>query len=99
MIAIVNVSPDAPVTGINQYEVRINRRVIAKFEHFRHLDGLAQCLRDAADAVDRSVCAEQLEVLADERRRDRCSWCDGTGKISDGYEDMNCPHCSPLADS
>jgi hypothetical protein len=59
MIAIVNVSPDAPVTGINQYEVRINRRVIAKFEHFRHLDGLAQCLRDAADAVERSIYAKQ----------------------------------------
>lgn len=40
-----------------------------------------------------------LEVLADERRRDRCSWCDGTGKISDGYEDMNCTHCEPLADA
>lgn len=53
MIAIVNVSPqDAPMVGVNNYEVRINRKVICTFEHNRSHDGLAQCLRDAADAVD-----------------------------------------------
>lgn len=54
MLAIVNVSPqDAPLSGLNQYEVRINRRVIATFEHDRQYGNAAQCLRDAADAVDR----------------------------------------------
>lgn len=53
MIAIVNVSPpDAPIEGPNDYEVRINRTVITTFTHDRKVDGLAQCLRDAADAVD-----------------------------------------------
>jgi len=63
MLAIVNVSPDdAPLTGTNKYEVRINRRVIATFEHARKPDGAAQCLRDAADAVERCR-AEDREAL------------------------------------
>jgi hypothetical protein len=63
MLAIVNVSADdAPATGMNRYEVRINSRVIATFEHDRKLDGAAQCLRDAADAVDRCR-AEEKEAL------------------------------------
>lgn len=54
MLAIVNVSPeDTPIFGIHQYEVRINEKVIATFDHERKPDGAAQCLRDAADAVDR----------------------------------------------
>lgn len=58
MLAIVNVSPeDAPLEGRNKYEVRINRTVIATFEHDRKIDGAAQCLRDAADAVER--CRKQ----------------------------------------
>ena len=53
MIAIVNVSPEpAPFTGQNEYEVRINKRVITTFTHNRSINGLAQCLRDAADSVD-----------------------------------------------
>lgn len=53
MIAIINISPDeASLTGINKYRVQINRKVICEFEHNRTHDGLAQCLRDAADAVD-----------------------------------------------
>ena len=63
MIAIVNVSPDdAPTTGPNKYEVRINYEVIATFEHDRQPDGAAQCLRDAADAVDKCR-ADQREAL------------------------------------
>ena len=55
MIAIVNVSPpNAPVLGPNEYEVRINRQVITTFTHERKINGIAQCLRDAADAVDKS---------------------------------------------
>lgn len=64
MIAIVNVSPeDAPNTGINQYEVRINQRAITQFEHYRQKTGLAQCLRDAADAVEQQVTDEQAEAI------------------------------------
>ena len=73
MLAIVNVSPaDAPLTGTNQYEVRINARVIATFEHDRRPDGAAQCLRDAADAIERcrkedreALMAALLEVYID----------------------------------
>ena len=64
MLAIVNVSPeDAPLIGRNRYEVRINRRVIATFEHDRQPDGAAQCLRDAADAVDRCRAEEKVALL------------------------------------
>ncbi len=56
MIAIVNVSSeDTPTRGSNQYEVRINSKIICTFEHDRQYEGLAQCLRDAADAVDNHV--------------------------------------------
>ena len=55
MIGIVNVSPDdAPMTGPNDYEVRINKTLICRFSHDRQIDGLAQCLRDAADAVEKN---------------------------------------------
>ena len=64
MLAIVNVSPDdAPMTGRNKYEVRINRRVIATFEHDRQPDGAAQCLRDAADAVERCRAEDRAALL------------------------------------
>lgn len=64
MLAIVNVSPeDAPLTGPNQYEVRINRRVIATFEHDRQYGNAAQCLRDAADAVERCNAEQEKALL------------------------------------
>lgn len=64
MLAIVNVSTDdAPNIGLNQYEVRVNSKVIATFEHHRQLDGAAQCLRDAADAIEASREKERLEML------------------------------------
>lgn len=63
-IAIVNVSSEnTTTTGINQYEVRINSEVICKFEHDRKYNGLPQCLRDAADAVDKTVKLERAEIL------------------------------------
>lgn len=64
MLAIVNVSPeDALKTGVNQYEVRINRKVIATFEHDRQYCNAAQCLRAAADAVERCDEENRLELL------------------------------------
>lgn len=59
MLAIVNVTKDATKTGVNNYEVRVNDRVIAKFEHNRSYCAAAQCLRDAADAVER--CGEERQ--------------------------------------
>lgn len=64
MLVIVNVSPKGmPEIGRNKYEVRINRRVIATFEHDRQPGGAAQCLRDAADAVDRCSEAKKVEMI------------------------------------
>lgn len=51
MIAIVNVSPQVKETGTHQYEVRINRTPLVRFEHDRE-NGLAACLRAAAEAID-----------------------------------------------
>ena len=65
MIAIVNVSPKTnPLEGIDDYEVRINRKLICKFKHYRKVDGLAQCLRDAADAVDASKTERLKDFIA-----------------------------------
>ncbi len=50
MIAIVNVSKDYG-KGLQTYEVRINRKVIATFKH-TFGDGLAVCLHRASEAVD-----------------------------------------------
>lgn len=64
MLVIVNVSPDdAPAEGPNWYEVRVNRKVIATFEHDRVINGAAQCLRDAADAVERCRKEDQELML------------------------------------
>lgn len=64
MLAIVNVSPeDVPETGLNQYEVRVNQRVIATFEHDRQYGNAARCLRDAADAVERCNAEMRDELL------------------------------------
>ena len=60
MIAIVNISGSgAPETGLNKYEVRINQTVICQFIHYRKKNGLAVCLRDAADAVEKEEKAPE----------------------------------------
>ena len=51
MIAVVNVSKEYSRKGVQQYEVRLNRFVLSKFEHTSE-HGMAECLRKAADAVD-----------------------------------------------
>ena len=40
----------ADAKGMADYEVRINQKLIVRFRHKRG-DGLAECLRRAADAV------------------------------------------------
>tara|TARA_R110000850_G_scaffold48912_2_gene120945 strand:- start:4668 stop:4940 length:273 start_codon:yes stop_codon:yes gene_type:complete len=68
-IIISNISDEsAPMSGTNSYEVKINRELILKFTHNRQHDGLAQCLRDAADAIDEhseDKKARLLETLAE----------------------------------
>ena len=59
MLAIVNVTKETKKTGLNNYEVRVNGRVIATFEHNRNYGAAAQCLRDAADAAER--CSEERQ--------------------------------------
>ena len=59
MLVIVNVTREATTTGLNDYEVRVNDRVIATFQHNRGYGAAAQCLRDAADAVER--CSEERQ--------------------------------------
>lgn len=62
MIAIVNVSTHEDNYGLNQYELRINSRVIAKFDHVRS-EGLAVCLRKAAEAAERAHLDEVSKRL------------------------------------
>ncbi len=51
-VVITNISKHDDAEGLNQYVVRINNGpVIAEFHHIRR-DGLAECLRQAAGAVD-----------------------------------------------
>lgn len=54
MIAIVNMGGGDPTDsmGIRNYEVRINRDVIATFQH-RRSDGLGLCLLAASKAVEK----------------------------------------------
>lgn len=62
MLAIVNVTPNDH-QGLDQYEVRINDRVIARFEHERAYNGAAQCLRDAANAVEAQQVDQHKQLL------------------------------------
>ena len=51
-VVITNVSKHGDLVGKNQYVVRINSGpTIAMFDHVRS-EGLAECLRKAAAAVD-----------------------------------------------
>jgi len=58
MIAIINRGQIS--NALHHYEIKINQETITTFEHDRK-KGLAQCLRDAADAVD----AKRLDNIAD----------------------------------
>ena len=52
---IENLGPTSPEEdhpgGLRNYRVRVNREPIASFQHYRE-DGLADCLRLAAEAID-----------------------------------------------
>ena len=67
MIAIVNIGPhdDPDSGGLRNYEVRINDRVICKFQHYRR-DGLAECLAIASEAIDICYPLEMFLGISDE---------------------------------
>ena len=52
VITITNVTPALPLTTAHTYAIKIKGVVIAMFQHNR-CDGLATCLRKAADAVEK----------------------------------------------
>jgi len=62
MLAIVNVTEDDN-QELDDYEIRINQKVIGKFKHKREFNGAAQCLRDAADALDADPDFERNQFL------------------------------------
>lgn len=63
MIAIVNVSENPSPFGVHDYELRINREVIAKFQHKRE-DGLTVCLQKAAAAAERAKWENAYAMFA-----------------------------------
>ena len=62
MIAIVNVSENPSPFGIHDYELRINREVVAKFQHKRE-DGLTVCLKKAAAAAEKAKWGNAYAIL------------------------------------
>lgn len=62
MLAIVNVTPEDSQQELDDYEIRINQRVIGTFQHKRAFQGAAQCLRDAADALDTQMKERDTEL-------------------------------------
>lgn len=61
MIAIINNGPfnDPDPDGERQYLVKINSQLIAIFRH-RRVNGLAECLRAAARAVDKAEKTKKI---------------------------------------
>lgn len=57
MIIIQNM--DGDMDGICNYELRINKKVVAQFQHNRN-DDLATCLTKAAGAADQQ---RQLQIM------------------------------------
>ena len=62
MIAIVNVSNNDSAFGVHEYELRINLKVIARFEHVRE-EGLSVCLQKASEAAKKARWKEVGEML------------------------------------
>ncbi len=53
MITITNISKNYNV-DIHKYKIKINEISICEFEHLTE-EGLAECLRKAADSVDKNI--------------------------------------------
>lgn len=61
----MNVSTHNSPFGEHDYELRINREVVARFTHRRE-DGLAKCLQLAAKAAERARWEGFVELLSKE---------------------------------
>lgn len=62
MITIVNVSKNPLEFGPQDYELRINNTVIARFQHNRG-DDLSVCLEKAAKAAERARWEQMAEFF------------------------------------
>lgn len=63
MITIQNVGPfNQSPFGLKDYEVRINNELVATFRHKRE-EGLANCLWEAAKAVERKKWEKPVEDM------------------------------------
>jgi hypothetical protein len=62
MLAIVKITKDDE-QELDDYEIRINDRVIGRFKHKREYNGAAQCLRDAADSLDKNKLGMDADLL------------------------------------
>jgi len=63
MIQIINVGGNP--LGVSEYSLRINDQELCQFEHNR-VKGLSQCLRDAAEAYERTKWLEAQKVMEGE---------------------------------
>jgi hypothetical protein len=61
-IIIQNITDVPTSVGSNKYQVRINQKVIAEYYHNRE-DGLAECLRKAATAVEQPDRVEMIDFI------------------------------------
>lgn len=62
MPIIIQRLSDSPVKEKDEYRVCINNELITTFWHQRSHEGLAQCLRDAADAVDQQRAEDAIKL-------------------------------------
>lgn len=62
MIKIFNISKDPNQKGKQQYVLMINRTEITTFEH-KYEDGLAACLRAAADAAEAAKSSTIIDLI------------------------------------
>jgi len=65
-ITIENITQYHLTEGLNRYRLRIDDNLIVEFEHVRSFNGLSQCLRDAADAVDAQGRREHKRLSKEE---------------------------------
>lgn len=68
-MSIIIQNMGGPSDGVCEYELRINREVIAKFKHNR-MDGLEVCLREAAGAAKRERIRGYLNLAFEDLARE-----------------------------
>lgn len=57
MIIIHNISKEYSTTGWQNYEVKVNDKLICTFDH-KASNGLAKCLEEAGEAVRKKLVAD-----------------------------------------